>query len=401
MNRVLLILALSVAWPAVALPLPRGDPERPVVSAPAQSPVARPSAPAKLPTPQVSETGYTSAFVCGRCHADIYASWKRSMHAFSLSDPVFDVALMQAVRAEPAARALCLKCHAPVTLYNGDVDLAEGITREGVTCDFCHSVTAAHVGHSETPYVVQPGRVKRSTMARANSPAHDVAFSELHSRSEFCGACHYHETENGTVVMGTFAEWQAGPYAREGVQCQDCHMVLGSGRVVHQDVKETSGAINLHDLIHDTNQLKSAVRIRVVDLSYQEGALIATVEITNVGSGHMIPTGVPNRELLLQVEARRGDGSVERREKRYRKVLAGADGKPLTLDYEAFLYARSVVSDNRIGPRESRRETFRFDIPRGEGVEVSASAIYHYQPLVLDHRPMVITLATDSRYSYR
>lgn len=399
MNKAILILGLAAATPPDATAASEADPNLPIAQA--SSPAAQAPPTMKTPVPQISETGYTSAFVCGRCHADIYSSWKRSMHAFSLSDPVFDVAFMQAVRAEPAAKQLCLRCHAPVTLHNNDLDLVEGITREGVTCDFCHSVTAVNVGDKKAPYVVEPGRIKRSTMARANSPAHDVAFSELHSRSEFCGACHYHETENGTIVMGTFAEWQAGPYAREGVQCQDCHMVLGGGRVVHQEVKESSGPINLHDLIHDTNQLKSAVRVRVADLSYQEGALIASVEVTNVGSGHMIPTGVPNRELLLQVEARQGDGSVERREKRYRKVLAGADGKPLLLDYEAFLFARSVVSDNRIGPRETRRETFRFEIPAGERVEVTASAVYKYAPLILDQRPMAITLASDSRYIYR
>lgn len=348
---------------------------------------------------QVSDTGYTSAFVCGRCHTDIYNSWKRSMHAFSLSDPIFDVAYMQAVKADPAAKALCLKCHAPATLRNGDLDLVQGITREGVTCDFCHTVTGVKVGDRNTPYVQELGRVKRSTMARANSPAHDVAYSDLHARAEFCGACHYYESENGTVVMGTYAEWKAGPYARDGVRCQDCHMVVGGGRVVQADVKESSGPINLHDLIHDTGQLKKALQVRITDLSYAEGGLVATVEIANIGSGHMIPTGVPNREVVLQVDARRADGTVLHQEKSYRKVLVGADGKPLLLDYEAFLFARAVLSDNRIGPKESRHETFRFNTAPGERVEVSATAVYQYMPLVIDRRPMVVTLATDSRAS--
>src|SRR5512140_694776 len=73
-----------------------------------------PGSPA-LTIPHVSETGYTSALVCGSCHADIYKSWKNSMHAFSTSDPVFEVAFMQAIKEQPSARALCLGCHAPTT----------------------------------------------------------------------------------------------------------------------------------------------------------------------------------------------------------------------------------------------------------------------------------------------
>lgn len=352
-------------------------------------------------TTQVSDTGYTSAFVCGRCHTDIYNSWKGSMHAYSLSDPIFEVAFMQAIKQEPSAKALCLMCHAPATLVNKDLDLDQGITREGVTCDFCHTVTSVHIGDRDMPYRQELGRTKRSTLAKANSPAHDVAYSELHKQSEFCGACHYFESENGTVVMGTYAEWKAGPYAREGVQCQNCHMVLGGGRIVQRELKEKSGPINLHDLIHDTNQLKSALAVRIKDVSHSAGWLTASVEIANVGSGHMIPTGIPNREVTLQVEVKRGDGSVLRDERRYRKILGGPDGKPLTLDYEAFLYARSVLSDNRIGPKESRLETFRFEVPEGERVEITTAAVYEYRPLVLDTRRMAITMASDSRYVYR
>ncbi len=365
---------------------------------------ARPASPAQASgqaSGQVSDTEYTSALVCGRCHTDIYNSWKNSMHAYSLSDPIFEVAFMQAIKAAPNAKELCLRCHAPVTLLNKDVDLAKGVTREGVTCDFCHTVTGVQVGDRHWPYLQELGRIKRSTLAHANSPAHDVAYSDLHKRSEFCGACHYAESENGTVVMGTYAEWKAGPYAREGIQCQNCHMVLGGGRIVQRDVKEKSGPINLHDLIHDTNQLKSALSVRIKEMTVSGNALVVNVEIANVGSGHMMPTGVPNRELTLQVEAKLGDGTVLRDEKCYRKILAGEDGKPLTLDYEAFLFARSVLSDNRIGPKETRLETFRFEVPEDERVEVSASAVYGYKPLVLDTRRMAITLASDNGYVYR
>ncbi len=348
-------------------------------------------------TAQVSETGYTSAFVCGRCHVDIHETWSRSMHAFSITDPVFEVAYMQAIRADSRSKELCLKCHAPATLENRDFELVEGITREGVTCDFCHTVTDVHIGNVSNPFTQELGRTKRSTLELANSPAHDVAYSELHSKSEFCGGCHYYESENGTVVMGTFAEWRNGPYAQEGVQCQDCHMKLTSGRVVREEVKEQSGPINLHDLIHDSKQLKEALKVQITDAKYSDGWLLVSVEVTNVGSGHMLPTGIPNRVVTLQLEAKMSKGRIVQQEKQYRKVLAGADGKDLRMDYEAFLHARSVLSDNRLAPRETRVEQFKFESLPEKPDEVTATAYYQYAPLILDPHPMTITLAADSR----
>lgn len=345
----------------------------------------------------VSATGYTSAFACGRCHVDIYNSWKRSMHSMSLSDPIFDVALMQAVKADPAAKALCLKCHAPVTLTNRDLDLTQGITREGVTCDFCHTVTSVKINDPKASYVQDLGRVKRGTIARASSPAHDVVYSDLHASAEFCGACHYHESDNGTVVMGTYAEWKNGPYARDGVRCQDCHMVLARGRVVLPEIKEGGKQFNLHDLIHDTDQLKNALEVRIADLASTTGGVLATVEVTNIGSGHMIPTGIPNRKVVLHVEALLPDGTTSHQEKIYQKVVGGPNGEALTLDYETFLYARSILSDNRIGPKEKRVESFFFRTEPNARVEVSATATYEYAPLVLDKRAMTITLSSDTR----
>ncbi|MGB6368703.1 MAG: multiheme c-type cytochrome, partial [Thermoanaerobaculia bacterium] len=78
---------------------------------------------------EVDPEGYTSARVCGECHSDIYESWKNSLHAFSLTDPIFDTAYMQAVKeAGEEARRVCLRCHAPMTMVNGDYELREGVT---------------------------------------------------------------------------------------------------------------------------------------------------------------------------------------------------------------------------------------------------------------------------------
>ena len=37
-----------------------------------------------------------------------------------------------------AAREGCVWCHAPTVLVTGDLEMQQAVTREGITCDFCH-----------------------------------------------------------------------------------------------------------------------------------------------------------------------------------------------------------------------------------------------------------------------
>jgi len=347
---------------------------------------------------QINRTGFTSSRICGRCHVDIYNSWKNSLHAFSISDPVFDTAYMLATKeAGDAARKLCLRCHAPLTLSNGDYQLTQAVTAEGVTCDFCHTVTGVQLDDHRKPYTLQPGIVKRSILRHASSPKHDVAFSELHGKAEFCGGCHNYIAPNGTPIMTTYDEWREGPYAAEGKPCQHCHMALGAGRVVSRDIKETGPEIHLHRLIHDSDQLRSALKVEIVETVRQGRDLRVTVSVKNVGSGHKVPTGIPSREILLVVNVDAG-GYTLKQERRYRRVLADKDGAELERDHQFFLHAASVVSDNRIAPREERLERFTFSVPKSGNFKVEADLTYQYAPLLLEPRPMVVRLGHAERY---
>lgn len=70
---------------------------------------------------------------------------------------------------------------------------------------------------------------RRESTARA---AHHVVNSELHTRSEFCAACHEFCNPNGLSVSGMYGEWEGSSYAKRGAQCQDRHMPPVLGRVV-------------------------------------------------------------------------------------------------------------------------------------------------------------------------
>src|SRR5574341_148994 len=98
-------------------------------------------------------TAYTSAKVCATCHEDIYQMWSRSLHATSLTDPVFDVVYMQVLKGnEGKTRESCLRCHAPTTRVSRDFALRHEVSREGVTCDFCHTISLVDMKNRVEPY---------------------------------------------------------------------------------------------------------------------------------------------------------------------------------------------------------------------------------------------------------
>jgi len=284
--------------------------------------------------------------------------------------------------------------------HNGDYELKLGVTREGVSCDFCHTVTAVHLDDRDRRFSVEPGSVKRSVIKSTTSPAHEVAYSELHETSEFCGGCHSLQSVTGQFIMGTYDEWKNGPYSSQGVQCQDCHMARGEGRVVRKEIQASGSEFHLHDLIHDTDQLRSALAVQIEGASRTADRLQVDVVVENVGSGHMVPTGMPSREVVLAV-AVDNDGRVMTQERRFRKVVADEKGKPLNSDHEALLYGAKILNDTRIGPGEKRSVRFTFDVPSGERrSKITATLSYRYSPVILREQRVDVQMGAAERIVY-
>ena len=347
----------------------------------------------------IADDAYTSSRVCGSCHETIYASWKRSIHSLSLEDPIFDLAFMQALKIDSEkARALCLRCHAPLTMETGDLSLKDSVTTEGVTCDFCHSVTDVVLDDKHKPYRSIVGGAKRGLLKQAESPVHEVVYSKLHGEAKFCAGCHLYTSDSGAILIGTYQEWLEGPYASEGIVCQECHMARSSGYRVNPDVKLTSPGTHLHSLIHDSEQMKKAVAVKISDVKMIANSLRVDVEITNVGSGHMIPTGIPSRHLELVVTVK-GPGLKEAVSQRlvFQKTVADKDGNLLASDAETLMNGESIVSDNRIGPREVRKNSLSFIISTGGPFDVSADVIYHYASYVAERKLIKITMNSDKK----
>ena len=180
-------------------------------------------------------------------------------------------------------------------------------------------------------------------------------------------------------------------------------MVVRRGNIVRPNLKgapkTAQGAFHVHDLIHDSHQLQNALEIRIVRADRAGTNLAVDVEVENVGSGHMIPTGVPSREVVATVEARIGK-RVYRQERHYRKVVADANYQVLDQDYEMFMRGAKVLNDNRIRPRETRRERFTFFVPSSGRIELRATASYVYTPMILKREMLKIRLGSAERVVY-
>lgn len=336
---------------------------------------------------------------CGGCHEQIYTMWKRSLHGLAFTDPIFETSYMRAyLDTAGAARSVCLRCHAPVATVTGDLDLKNPASREGISCDYCHSIVSVDLGRRDRPFKVALDGVKRGPFGDAESPAHRVAVSELHLSAEFCAGCHEYENEDGLPILSTYSEWRLSPQAAQGKTCQKCHMPLGEGDTVRPGVGTGRKGINLHDISggHSSEQVRRAATAKILRVERQSPtSAVVEVEVANVGSGHSIPTGLPTRKLILEVALFCDGKEVQRFERPYQRVLLDKSGQPIMDDHRTILEARSVRDDNRLRAGERRVERFFTEVPRKGALRAEMKFRYQYAPQLLMRESMSIEIAAD------
>jgi len=200
----------------------------------------------------VKSSEFMSPNICGGCHTDIYTQWKGSMHSHAYVDPVFQALWkLGSKETEGLTDKLCAGCHTGIGTVSGEIVMKDDefqvsdIAKQGVQCDLCHTVVRSTF--LETPthepqnasIVLEPGEVKRGPYKDAVSPFHETAYSELHTKSEFCANCHhvFHPVTNFHIER-TYDEWKYSIYAQNDIQCQDCHMMPIEQAIERADVKE-------------------------------------------------------------------------------------------------------------------------------------------------------------------
>ncbi|RMD79324.1 MAG: hypothetical protein D6809_03865, partial [Gammaproteobacteria bacterium] len=266
----------------------------------------------------------------GACHQEQLADYRRSLMGITPQDAVFrqfyaavdasgkpDGIGFRAFR--PKGPSDCANCHAPDAVLDAghELSLEEALRRgtRGISCDYCHTITDVRVirdpktGRYDTRIwrMVQrePGPVKRGPLRDARSPFHRTAYSPIHTRAEFCAACHLNQEH--LLSLDTYAVWKEA-YDRGVVRktCQDCHMPTG-GR---DRPIATGGPVRPARLIHrhlfhgghDPEMVRRAVPVQA-DTRREGRELVVRVRVTNSGAGHTFPGAATLRNALLVVEA--------------------------------------------------------------------------------------------------
>ncbi len=325
----------------------------------------------------------TSAEECGRCHQDIYRYWKVSLHAQAADDPRFQAVFTRL--KEEGARGdldqLCLRCHAPALLQGQDMKWERKVSWEGVTCDFCHSVKSIQA-NAKTAFVLQVDGVKAGPLRDAQPTVHGARFTDTFSSPMLCNPCHQFTNDKGLDVLSTFNEWQASEYPKRSMTCQNCHMRSTSGKVVDPKVKRVaSSSVNLHEMPggHSVTELNRALNA-VISSERHGGTVDVTVQVTNKGAGHRLPTGSPLRSIVMVVQVDGGTGKSQTATRAYGRTVVDENNQEAKDEATVWLKGVRVTRDDRLAPNERRVEKFSFQMPPNTPVRSVAKFYYRYAP---------------------
>jgi cytochrome c554/c'-like protein len=339
---------------------------------------------------------------CGACHAAQYEDWRRSLHSRAMGPGVLGQLAATAPGDRESLQA-CVRCHAPLAeqleglaaaVSADDVERAASLSSEpparpayahGLTCAGCHVRGYRWFG---------PPRRDGTAAAAAGQTGFphggwtaEAAFED----SRFCATCHQFAADdfalNGKFLENTFEEWKASRYAREGRQCQSCHML---------------DRRHLWRGIHDPDMVKQALRIEPAPSSVKDRTVVSSLTIKNIGAGHYFPTYVTPAVLA---EGFQEDAAGNMLPGTLRQHVIG---RQVTLDLS------KELSDTRIAPDaeavfEYRAPLHRSAVALSFRIRVDPDAFYRglYRSLLHDDpdakgSPLVrgaLRAATDSVYT--
>ncbi len=263
---------------------------------------------------------------CASCHGDFFQQHRQSMMSQSYThhwDEIeyFQLAVPHADK-EPKLKGIkadCNGCHAPIAFLAGDVPPPrpekKSRANEGVSCDVCHTITGKG---EETPYnfnyVSSPGKTKYGPRDGVESPHHKTMKLPFIQTPEFCGTCHNEKSPYGVWVKSTHLEYAEGPYPKKGLKCHDCHMPVATGRVAAMSREDAQLHQHLFFGAHVPAKLRGAVELRMhPDREEVEPGETVKLKLYlfNAKAGHKIPTGsVEDRQVWVHVEARDAKGQT-------------------------------------------------------------------------------------------
>lgn len=397
---------------------------------------------------QVDWRGIPSGEQCAGCHQAEFREWAASMHAITGNDVLYESSIRQNERSSLNAKGLgtekirwCDSCHEPLGILTGASTPLPAIgpneaLEEGAGCILCHTSVAARpkegnggltVAMNELRRYLDPSLIMAAPAEHVRS-MRSTRHDPLLATSAFCGACHTEIRPKeiaGTAPMHfqeTFDEWQRSPYAKQGVECQSCHMAKDPAGYIaalkrgERPAKTVSHRfIGNNYLLNDTslpndlvfalrggsppgtnrqfsrNQFKAELdeqRRQVLDFMQQAadlrigGALDGTqasirVDVHNSGTGHDLPTGARDQrymwlELIVSdkqgVLHRQGKFDLQKKAEdpqavKWLKVMRNIEGKTdkrhVLFDVQDYSYTRKPIPAGSVDHVD-----YRIELPR-------------------------------------
>ena len=262
---------------------------------------------------------------CGTCHRRQFADWRKSLHSQAMTSGL--LGQLQDMPADDLAQQqACIRCHAP--LHQQASDTSEyiknsedkGQEQHGVMCAACHVRNYQWFG--------PPSNKKLPEHLPHQGFQTHSAFED----SKFCAACHqFKDNEyslNGKLLENTYKEWQASPYAKKDVHCQNCHMPKRR---------------HIWKGIHDKKTTRDGITINIEAVNFDKNSIKTTLSVTNTGVGHAFPTYVTPKITVQIVQLdEKGQPLIDTQQQQY-------------IMRDVTLNVRKELSDTRLLPDESMR----------------------------------------------
>jgi nitrate/TMAO reductase-like tetraheme cytochrome c subunit len=386
----------------------------------------------KLPTPpegnspKFKVTDFTPPEQCATCHPNHYNEWRGSMHAYAFVDPVF-FAMHERGQQETNGKLdqFCTKCHSPIASLTGETppffnrNSLSPISRQGVQCDVCHTITQINNPVGNADFELTPGNTKYASLANpADNSFHRSAFNAEFDRSRFCGSCHDVKNTLGVLVEETYSEWNRASLAGMSFDCQDCHMPAYAGQAattgpsrekVHRhyfagvdvplvDFPEAQLQRQMaEELLKSSAELNlsSPETVRAGD------TLRVAVAISNLRAGHNLPSGVAaERQMWVSLVARDQAGRSLYQSGQldingdlmdhhsalqpnadpdltvFRQIMRDENGKEVL-----FFWQAGTVENNLIPPFATKTANYNIALPPNLSGEITLEAALRFRTL--------------------
>lgn len=337
---------------------------------------------------------------CGVCHQEHYQEWKLATHAHAWTDLQF-----QAELHKESSPFMCINCHTPLQnqqpdivtgLINGDIYrpvkkinpfFDAELREEGINCASCHVRNNEIIGTIGS--TLAPHKVRKAP--------------ELLSEN-LCISCHNANAVITPTLACTFQtgdEWKAGPFYGEK-NCKSCHMpevqrAIVSGFPVRNSHSHffTGSGIPKFDSVRTTvlNGLEFYPD-KLASTYHLNEAFGFTLRVKNENAGHRVPTGDPERFVLVEMTLKDELGKVIKEET-----------NRIGEEWEWYPEAKKL-NDNNLNPGEERSFTLKSDLLKSGKYTLTVKVTKHRlnkenaeYNMLGDNYPLFITIY-DKQYEF-